>query len=671
MFLKKITLTNFRQFYGKQELLVAGDKECNVTLIHAENGVGKTTILNAILWCFYNDTTARFEQPEKIANHQAISEGNYSVKVEVIFENEEEEFLVSREINEHSSEEYFKAFKVNKGNYVPLDAPSAFVDSVVPREMARYFFFDGEYAETFSSQNNKSKVRVALEDMLGCRTANQAIDDLRALQSNIEKQVAALTKNNLAESFQKNITDLENQNTKDKAALVLHEENLDAAKNARKEISDKLRGTEGVSDIQKKREQHEKEKEEIVEVKKKYEKELTLWIYDGGLSLISKHLEEKTQEMLDDAKVKGKIPSYMTETFVQGVLEKQVCICERAFEEPSNEANAIRSLLKDAGNAIAADRLMEAKSLMGALSAKRQKALTDLSRIKGEISACVTKIGNLEAKIEDCRIQLKDSKIEEVAEREEALEKRNQEIEDLNREIGKMKSSIKEHDKRIEENTIKRDKHLPKTSQTSILQARCALLTKTIERISIELEKYREDSRNAIVADVNDILEKTARRNYYATIDEKFNLDMHYKETDTPVARSSGENQLLSLAFIAALLKFSADRMKSDSELLKPGTSAPLVLDSPFGQLDPTYQKATAKFLPLMARQVILLLSKTQGNDEVMEILSNKIGQEYVLVSENIAQQEGKPADNIVIKGKKTPSSLYGCEKTLTRIVRV
>ena len=40
MFLKKITLTNFRQFYGTQELLIAGDLEKNVTLIHAENGVG-------------------------------------------------------------------------------------------------------------------------------------------------------------------------------------------------------------------------------------------------------------------------------------------------------------------------------------------------------------------------------------------------------------------------------------------------------------------------------------------------------------------------------------------------------------------------------------------------------------------------------------------------------
>ena len=159
MLLKKITLTNFRQFYGTQELEIAGDPDKNVTLIHAENGVGKTTVLNAILWCFYKDTTARFEQPDKIANHQAISEGNYTFKVEVLFENEGEEYLVSRECDERNGEELpLKAFIVNNGNYKPLPNPSAFVDSVIPREMAKYFFFDGEYAETFSSQKNKESL---------------------------------------------------------------------------------------------------------------------------------------------------------------------------------------------------------------------------------------------------------------------------------------------------------------------------------------------------------------------------------------------------------------------------------------------------------------------------------------------------------------------------------
>lgn len=672
MLLKKIILTNFRQFYGTQELEIAGDSDKNVTLIHAENGVGKTTVLNAILWCFYKETTARFEQPDKIANHQAISEGNYTFKVEVLFENESEEYLVSRECDERNGEELpLKAFVVKNGNYKPLSNPSAFVDSVIPREMAKYFFFDGEYAETFSSQKNKSMVRDALEDMLGCRTANLAIRDLESLKVEVEKQLAALTKNNFAEVYQQRIDALMAQNEKEQADLIRLESNLATAESARKEIIDKLRGSRAASAIQKNREEFQKELEEVLAAKAKLETELTIWINDSGISLIAKQLEEKSHAILQNATLKGKIPSYIAETFVQDILSKKLCICDRPFEEHSNEAIAISNLLQDAGNALATDRLMNARALMAKLSEKRSMALPNLSRIKESIQATSDKISSLESKIENCSTELRGSDVKEIAEREAALEARDKEIKELNRCIEHIKFKEKNNQAVIEENKLTRDKIMATNKRAAPLQKRIALLAKTSARIEEELKKYREDSRNAIVVDVNKILEKTARRDYYATIDEKFNLDMHYKSSNLSVAKGGGENQLLSLAFIAALIKFSANRMKDDSTILKPGTTAPLVLDSPFGQEDPTYQKSTAEFLPKLARQVVLLISKSQGNPDVLQALKGKIGREYILISENIESKGDKPSDNININGKNYDCSRYNCEKTLTRIKAV
>jgi DNA sulfur modification protein DndD len=54
MKIKKIELQNFRQFYGEQSLLLSTNVTKNVTLVHAENTVGKTTLLNAVLWGFSN-----------------------------------------------------------------------------------------------------------------------------------------------------------------------------------------------------------------------------------------------------------------------------------------------------------------------------------------------------------------------------------------------------------------------------------------------------------------------------------------------------------------------------------------------------------------------------------------------------------------------------------------
>ena len=135
--------------------------------------------------------------------------------------------------------------------------------------------------------------------------------------------------------------------------------------------------------------------------------------------------------------------------------------------------------------------------------------------------------------------------------------------------------------------------------------------------------------------------------------------------------KSSGENQLLSLAFISSLIKFSADRRSDESNLLKPGTMAPLMLDSPFGQLDPSYRRSTSEFLPKLAGQVILLLSKTQGDSEVLEVLRDYIDREYVLVSEVKTEKGEKPVDVITLGGKEITASVYGADKNQTRIVSI
>ena len=56
MLLEKMSLTNFRQFNGKQTIEFSTDPEKNVTVIMGENGSGKTTLAQAFTWCLYGDT---------------------------------------------------------------------------------------------------------------------------------------------------------------------------------------------------------------------------------------------------------------------------------------------------------------------------------------------------------------------------------------------------------------------------------------------------------------------------------------------------------------------------------------------------------------------------------------------------------------------------------------
>lgn len=72
------------------------EDEQNVTIIYAENGVGKTTLLNALLWCFYGETTKRFEKKEDIVNHDARKAGRITASVEVFFSHNGAEYVAKR-----------------------------------------------------------------------------------------------------------------------------------------------------------------------------------------------------------------------------------------------------------------------------------------------------------------------------------------------------------------------------------------------------------------------------------------------------------------------------------------------------------------------------------------------------------------------------------------------
>lgn len=671
MFLEKIILKNFRQFYGEQEIVFSCDTEQNVTLIHAENGVGKTTLLNALLWCFYKDLTARFENPEQIVSNQAKDEGIFEAGVEVFFEHENQKYVVIRSIDEKYLNETFDAFLINNGNYERLQSPNVFVESVIPREMSRYFFFDGEYAETFSSKKNKSEVRKAVESMLGCNTAIQAKDDLISIKKSLDKEIAQLTRNDQSASFQIQIDKLEEQTRAEEADIIIIDQNLELAETARKEIQDKLRNAEGAKEIQQRRDKLEELKRTAEKKKEKVEGQRIKWIDQYSVGLISDKVSDACLDIIKSNSIKGQIPSKIAENFVNDIIEEKVCICHRPFEKGSQEENSIKKLLAEAGTAVMSDRLMEIRKRMGILEKSKENALEEFQSINSQLDTLNGEIQEYEVKIKECSAQLQGSQVTEIAEREIALENKQKEIHELIQRKTRLEQNCETRHDTILDLKRKRDKLLAHNDRAIGLQKKIKLLDATIIRLDEELNKYREDSRKTIIGKVNNILKETARRDYIANIDEAFNLEMFYGNTQTPVAKSSGENQLLSLAFIASLVGFASDRRKEQTHLLKPGTMAPLMLDSPFGQLDPTYRQSTAEFLPSLAGQVALLVSKTQGDEDVIDALGKKIGSEYVLISEVIEEQGGKPSDIINLHGQEIACSLYSCEKNQTRIKKV
>ncbi|MBW4518618.1 MAG: hypothetical protein KME16_02650 [Scytolyngbya sp. HA4215-MV1] len=94
---------------------------------------------------------------------------------------------------------------------------------------------------------------------------------------------------------------------------------------------------------------------------------------------------------------------------------------------------------------------------------------------------------------------------------------------------------------------------------------------------------------------------------------------------------STGENQILSLSFIGSAI----DRVRQWSKaglVMEPDSSTfPVVMDSPFGNLDEIYRRQVARLVPLLANQLVVMASQTQWRGEVEQEMQSRIGREYVL----------------------------------------
>lgn len=190
MILEEIRLTDFRCFFGESLIRFSEDPEKNVTIIYAENGVGKTTLLNALLWCFYGETTKRFEKKEDILNYDSKREGRTTASVEVLFEHNEKRYIAKRFSSTSSMiQREFVVSRIEEGSQITLDSPDTFINTVIPRDMASHFLFDGEHAEVFLGENNKNSIRGAVRDILGCSLIETAILDIQAVSNQFRKQI--------------------------------------------------------------------------------------------------------------------------------------------------------------------------------------------------------------------------------------------------------------------------------------------------------------------------------------------------------------------------------------------------------------------------------------------------------------------------------------------------
>jgi DNA sulfur modification protein DndD len=672
MLLQKLALTNFRQFHNKSEIIFSTDIERNITLIHAENGVGKTTILNSILWCLYEKLTPDFEQPQELVCLQSVKEGIKSCDVLLEFIYEDKTYAAQRKL-QSSGQIIFKLHEIEKGNWIDVPNAKSFINSILPEDMAEYFFFHGEGVSNINNKQSGTKFREAIRKILGFSLAENAVKDLDEIRKKWGKELSELKNVNEKQSklFKEKSQELDKIEKIEKEISILisskdqYEADLDEIENQLRNCSHndvkKIQREIDILNINanKNNDSIRKSKLERQDLIKKY-----------GFIIFGQKLANQALDFIDEESLKARLPAPYDESLVNDLIERELCICGRELKIGTNEYLEVTKLIEKADNAGIRKKLMKARTGGSNIKNRMSDFLSTLEKVETLLQELDNEKRNIEHELKDKQTQLGEIKIEDIIEIESKKSKCKKMLSDSEQNLGSKKHILSNSVSRLNSIELELKRHNSGDARINRLTEHQNFAESLMVLCQSELDKHEKESKKTIASKVNQTLQEFSRKDFKVKVSDDFAFSL-VREDGKNVAKSRGENLLLNLSFVSALIEFAQMRSGASGDFLVRGTTAPFVIDAPFGELDNTYKSATAKFLPKRSRQLIFLLSSSHWSGTVDATIRDKVGSEYVLISSKISQQNGKPDDIIIIDDKEFTQSLYGQDKDATIIKRV
>ena len=190
MILERLVFENFRQFKGRQELVFSADREQNVTVVHAEIGMGKTTILKGLLWVLYgrdglmgtDGQADDFEMPDRILTESVAAKASdpsrAEASVELTFKHESDRYILRRSLtlaqqrlNPKQTE--VSLVQIRNGESFKQDNSQQRIKAIVPDGIRRLLFFNGERINYLAMERSSEEVASAIRQMLGLELLKQ------------------------------------------------------------------------------------------------------------------------------------------------------------------------------------------------------------------------------------------------------------------------------------------------------------------------------------------------------------------------------------------------------------------------------------------------------------------------------------------------------------------
>lgn len=675
MKLRSLSLENFRQFYGRCVLHFSPSEDKNVTVFYGANGAGKTTLLNAFTWCLYAEFTPAFENSTHLVNERAWNEAKSGVEVPCIvaaeFDHEDRKYVVQRttihkktasgDPNVLRDAELILDITDESGRTTRGKTAADTLNQILPARLSNFFFFDGERIENLVKPDAYKEIEDAIKTILGLEVVERAIKHLGAATKKLEADLREVA----TPETQKFIDEKEELERSKEAKLEAKDKsgkNVDALKREQESVESKLRNLEEGKKLQEKRDRLVKEFAENQESILTVRKEIARRASRHGYLAFTKGLFDEVMSTLDSHREKGEIPSPIKRQFVEDLLEQGICICGTRLQAGSEAFQKVKNWKERAGLA----DVEEAWTRLCAQAEESERIREELFRFLQERGSTLAKLTAtqtlLREQINEVGEALGATESEEVRMLEERRHTIVHEIEDLKKSIWGL-----DHDIEALGDKIKEKENQIQASQAQEMKEKKAKVRVQIARNAREvfeqiLHLRTDDVRMQLDERIKKTYSKISYKAYAPSLNEQFRLELvkGVGLADETVAKGTGENQILSLSFVGALADLARQRLSEAKEGGKGGHSIgfqggiyPIVMDSPFGSLDENYRDLVAATIPLLAPQVIVFVTKSQGLGPVRERFQSRIGSESVITY--FTNKAGAAEEEIVLDGHGYP----------------
>ena len=648
MQIKKIELHNFRQFRdGSVDFALGEDEDKNVTIILGENTSGKTSFAQAFTWCMYGETSFLDKSVlnKKVAE-EMLPKQEERVKVSLSLRHCGVEYtLVREQIFQKEFNNSVKAsntifnigIKDKTGNTTYLDHSKceSEVNGILPRELSRYFFFDGERINNMGKEIQAGKKSTdfaeAVKGLVGLNGIISALAHLNPRskysvigsynssydnQSNKKLSVYSAKIDEYNEKLDQLQADLENLDSQIETAKVIKAKKIEELKKYK----------EGEV-LQSEKEKLEKQIHNVQTSRAAIYKAICSDFNLSMTSFFSLTLMKDALDFLAKKDFVGKDIPFINSKTIEYLLAQKQCLCGTHLEEGSELYRKVKELIEFLPPQSISSSVADFKKEAIRRTSKENEILENVREKLGIVSDIDDNIMEMKEKITFIDSQLSD---ESMHDKVRAI---NASIQTYEKTILSCTEQKNHCYQEIGALTSERDRTVTQRSELAHMDEhyrKIEICKAYAERVYSELlEVYsskEKEIRQKLQDTINEIFKKLFDGNLYLTIDEKYHISVLATGYEGEVEASTAQNISVIFAFISGIIKMTREiKSSNDENELLVAETYPLVMDAPLSSYDKKRIKAICNALPEISEQVIIFIKDTDG-ELAEEYMGNRIG---------------------------------------------